>query len=76
MSPDALVRSGQRGLRVAIDKALELEYELPKLLLVMTQKEDGGWEIYFKPRNPKQRGGGLTVHTTPTGDLERIQRWR
>ena len=74
----ASVESAVHALRLAADKAKELGYNLDKHLIRMTQKEAGGWEIYFHPQHEKKgtRGGGITVHIDPAGAVGQIQRWR
>lgn len=74
----ALLDSATNALRLALERARELEYETAKHVVVLTQKDEGGWEIYFKPRpGPKPRlGGGLTVHVDEDGLVSQVQRWR
>ena len=73
-----LVSSAKHALVVSADRASALGYDLDKHLVRMTQKEEGGWEVYFAPRKEKkgQRGGGLTVHVDHAGDISNVQRWR
>lgn len=77
-SYDIMVDSAISALRLAVDRAESLDYEREKHLIVLTQKEEGGWEIYFKPTGrPKGgRGGGLTVHVDKGGVVSKVQRWR
>ena len=39
-----LTASGARALELAVGKAVSLDYSLEKHLVVMTQKDEGGWE--------------------------------
>ncbi len=71
-----LVEPASKALEISIGKAIELNYDLEKFFVVLTQKDDEGWEVYFKPRIKTQRGGGLTVHIDREGNIVRIQRWR
>lgn len=71
-----LVASAKNALATAINKAVELKYDLEKHWVVLTQTETDGWEIYLKPRNKIQRGGGITVHIDNDGNISKVQRWR
>lgn len=70
---DNLAQSVGLAVKEASGKAVGLGYNLREMTLVVTQK-GSKWEIYYKPREVRKRGGDLTILIGPTGSIELIER--
>ena len=73
---DPIAESAAHAIRQGNAKIKEFKKDLKELLIVLTQEAEGGWQVHYKPRNRRTRGGSVTVHVNETGKITKVQRWR